>query len=150
MPSFNKFIVMGHLVREIEIKEAQSGATMISNCIATNHKTGGETHATFIDFIIFGRQAELMAEYLGKGDPVLLTGLIQQDNWENANGEKRSKLQMVANEMAFVGSQGDNGNGDNGNSNASRSTMRSGFRDNPMKKPAAKPIQKGEWDDIPF
>ena len=150
MPSFNKLIVMGHLVREIEVKETRSGDKMISNCIATNHKVGGETQATFIDFTIFGRQAEVMAQYLDKGDPVLLTGRIQQNNWQNDDGENRSKLQMVANEMAFVGSQGDNGNGDNGNGNASRSAMRSGFRDNPMKKPAAKPTQKGEWDDIPF
>ena len=68
----------------------------------------GETveQTCFVDVVVWGRQAETASEYLHKGSPVFVEGRLQFDQWENAQGEKRSKLRVRADRVQFLGSPG--------------------------------------------
>ncbi len=131
--------VGGRIVREIELKTSASGISYSRNAIAWDNKRnkdGGDS--TFLDFTIFGKGAELMEQYLAKGQPVILTGYLEQSNWETEAGEKRSKIAMVADRMDFAGGAKDDD--DNGN----RPTRSSS-------PPKAKTKTKRDFDDaIPF
>ena len=99
----------GRIAREIELKRSERGTAYVKNAIAFDNKRGSsDGGSTFVDFTIFGKGAELMEKYLGKGKPVILTGYLQQDRWQSKEGENRSKLTMIADRMDFAGgSDGD-------------------------------------------
>jgi single-strand DNA-binding protein len=59
-----------------------------------------------VDVVVWGRQAETSAEFLQKGSPVFVEGRLQLDQWENQQGEKRSKLRVRADRIQFLGSPG--------------------------------------------
>jgi single-strand DNA-binding protein len=60
----------------------------------------------FVDVVVWGRQAETAAEYLHKGSSVFVEGRLQLDQWENQQGEKRSKLRVRADRIQFLGGGG--------------------------------------------
>ena len=99
--NFNKTILVGKLVRDNELKMVGETA-IINNAIASNraYSKDGEKveEVTFVDFSIYGRLAEILNEYTGKGDEVLLEGRLVNDRWES-NGEKRSKLTLKVDGM---------------------------------------------------
>ena len=68
--------------------------------------------ATFVDITMWGRQAEVAAEYLSKGSPVHIEGRLQLDSWENQEGEKRSRHEVIVENFTFLGS----GRGEGGES----------------------------------
>ena len=69
------------------------------------NKAGESVERTcFVDVVVWGRQAETAAEYLHKGSPVFVEGRLQLDQWENQEGEKRSKLRVRADRVQFLGS----------------------------------------------
>lgn len=73
------------------------------------NKSGETVERTcFVDVVVWSRQAETAAEYLHKGSPVFVEGRLQLDQWENQNGEKRSKLRVRADRIQFLGSPGKN------------------------------------------
>ena len=102
MSNYNKLILLGNMTRDIEIKTAPSGVVVANGGLAVNKKVKGENLVTFIDFKAFGKTAELLDKYIGKGDKVLLEGEIQLDRWETQNGDKRSKLVMYVNTATFM------------------------------------------------
>ena len=109
--AFNKVILSGNLTRDIEIKNF--GSTSVGNfTIAVNNKykdKNGQMQedVAFVDCAAWGRTAETMAQYLGKGRKVLIEGRIKQENWEK-DGQKRSKLTVTVSGFEFMDS---NGNG---------------------------------------
>jgi single-strand DNA-binding protein len=83
-------------------------------------KKGGEwvDEATFVDIILWGRLAEIAAEYLAKGSPALFEGRLKLDTWESKEGQKRSKMRVVAERMQMLGGRSQNSNsGSQGSSN---------------------------------
>lgn len=107
MASYNRVILMGNLSREIEMKYTQSGTAIGSTSLAINDKRKGQDgswveEVSFVDLTAFGKTAELMNEYLSKGSSVFIEGKLKQDTWEN-NGQKRSKLHVIVDQMKFVG-----------------------------------------------
>ena len=64
----------------------------------------------FVDVVVWGRQAETASEYLTKGSPAFIEGRLQFDQWENQEGEKRSKLRVRAERVQFLSSGASNGN----------------------------------------
>lgn len=112
MASFNQVTLIGNLTRDVEVRYIPSGTAVAEVSLAVNEKwtnkdgSKGESVA-FIDCTLWGRTAELAAEYLSKGSPVLFAGKLVQDNWDDKEtGQKRSKLKVKVDTMQFLGSGG--------------------------------------------
>ena len=96
----NKVFILGHLVRDAEMRYANNGSGVTNITVAVNRSYGDETD--FIDVTIWDRGNYKQAEYNAdaqKGDLVLVKGELRQDRWENNNGEKRSKLRINADKV---------------------------------------------------
>jgi single-strand DNA-binding protein len=99
---------MGNLTRDPELKQTPTGRAVADLGLAINdeyRKKDGETvkSTCFVDVVAWGRQAETCHEFLGKGSPVLVEGVLQLDQWENKEGQKRSKIRVRANRVQFLG-----------------------------------------------
>jgi len=109
MVTFNRVILAGNLVRDPEIRYLPSGLSVTSFGIAVNsrYKQNNEVkeEVSFFDIVVFGKQGENCAEYLSKGRPVLVEGRLRQRRWE-AEGVKKSKIEVVAQNVQFLGSPG--------------------------------------------
>tara|TARA_R100000152_G_C6746563_1_gene170133 strand:+ start:139 stop:528 length:390 start_codon:yes stop_codon:yes gene_type:complete len=94
MPAyFNQVTIAGNLTRDTEIKEVGAKSTPVVNCtVAVNDGWGDNEKTYFIDVTLWGKQAVFANDYLSKGSNVLVTGKLQQDSWEDDNGNKRSKI----------------------------------------------------------
>ncbi len=111
MASYNRVLLIGNLTRNPEIRYTPSGAAVADLGLAVNEtfkNKAGETveQVCFVDVVVWGRQAETASEYLHKGSPVFVEGRLQLDQWENQQGEKRSKLRVRADRVQFLGSPG--------------------------------------------
>ena len=111
MASYNRVLLMGNLTRNPEIRYTPSGTAVADLGLAVNEtfkNKAGETveQVCFVDGVVWGRQAETASEYLHKGSPVFVEGRLQLDQWENQQGEKRSKLRVRADRVQFLGSPG--------------------------------------------
>lgn len=106
MASFNKVILMGNLTRDPEMRYTASGSPVASFGLAVNrrYRQGDEQReeVCFVDISTFGRQAELAGEYLSKGRMVLIEGRLQYRTWEDQNGQRRNKLDVVAERVNFM------------------------------------------------
>jgi len=116
MASFNRVILMGNLTRDVEIKYLQSGMAVAEVTLAVNDrrkdsKTGQWVEeVSFVECTLWGRTAEIAGEYLSKGSPVLIEGRLKLHQWET-EGQKRSKLRVVCENMRMVGGRGGGGHG---------------------------------------
>ena len=103
---FNKCILIGHLTRDIELRYTPSGTPVATVGFATNRrfKQGDDLkeEVLFIDVVAFGKQAENAAKYLAKGSKVTIDGRLQQRRWETDTGEKRSKHEVVAEQIIYL------------------------------------------------
>jgi len=106
MVSFNKVILMGNLTRDPEIRYNPNGTAVANLGLAVNrrYKQGDENReeVSYFDVVVFGRQAENCSQYLAKGRPVLIEGRLQQRRWETDDGQKRSKVEVVAQNVQFM------------------------------------------------
>lgn len=108
----NKFIGIGHLTKDGEMKQLNTGVACYKNTIALNHhykKQDGskEQETCFLDFVCFARAAEIMQEYLQKGSKVLLEGRLRQENWQDKDGNKKSKIVLMVENVEFMDSKKD-------------------------------------------
>jgi single-strand DNA-binding protein len=109
MASFNKVILLGNLTRDPELRYTPKGQAVARLGLAVNrsYKTeSGETkeEVTFIDIDAWGKQAELIGQYLRKGSPLFVEGRLKLDQWDDKNtGQKTSKLRVVMEGFQFVG-----------------------------------------------
>ena len=115
MASFNRVMLMGNLTRNPELKYTPSGTAVTDLGLAVNESfknKAGETveQTCFVDVVVWGRQAETASEFLTKGSPAFIEGRLQFDQWENQEGEKRSKLRVRAERVQFLSSGASNGN----------------------------------------
>ena len=115
MASFNRVMLMGNLTRNPELKYTPSGTAVTDLGLAVNESfknKAGETveQTCFVDVVVWGRQAETASEFLTKGSPAFIEGRLQFDQWENQEGEKRSRLRVRAERVQFLSSGASNGN----------------------------------------
>jgi single-strand DNA-binding protein len=176
MASLNKVMLIGNLTRDPEVRYTPKGTAVCDMAIAVNRRFLNETtgerqeEVTYLDIVLWGKQAELAGQYLSKGRPVFIEGRLQMDSWEDkATGQKRSKIKIVAEGMQFIDSKpssgGVGGGGSRGDSEGgppARFTPRSGppagrSEQRPQSQPSSAPddfdgpITEGmEEDDIPF
>jgi single-strand DNA-binding protein len=108
MSNFNKVILMGNLTRDVEMRFTQGGMAVAKLGMAINRKwtqNGEQKESTcFVDLTAFGRQAEVLSQYVSKGSPLFIEGRLEFSTWEDKNGGgKRSKLDVVIENFQFVG-----------------------------------------------
>lgn len=104
MAQFNKVILVGHLVKDPELRQTNSGESVTSFSLAVN-RTGKNGECDFFDITAWRKTAELVANYLKKGSPVLVCGRLQNRSWQDKQGNKRTVTEVVADEVAFIGSR---------------------------------------------
>jgi single-strand DNA-binding protein len=103
----NLVILKGHLTRDPELKTTTSGVSVCDVGLAVNKRfqnRAGEVieKTLFVDCTVWGKQAESLAKYMGKGSPVIIEGALQLEQWENERKEKRQKITVRANSVEFL------------------------------------------------
>ncbi len=117
MASFNKVILVGNLTRDVELRQTPSGTPVADVGLAVNERRKGKNDETieetvFVDVTLWARNAEVANQYLAKGSPVLIEGRLKLDTWESQEGERRSKIKVVAERMQMLAKKGDTPSGD--------------------------------------
>ena len=111
--NLNKVFLMGNLTRDVELKKTPSNMSVANVGLAVNrqYRTNDETReeTTFVDCEAWGRTAEVMGQYLRKGRPVFIEGRLKLDQWQDRDGNNRSKLKVVIENFQFVDSRGGGG-----------------------------------------
>ena len=104
----NNFNCIGRIVKDLEVKTSQGGTAVLNNTVAINrpfkNKQTGEREADFINFVAFGKTAEIIAQYHQKGSLIGLSGRMQSRSYQNSNDQKVFVTELVVNEMHFTGS----------------------------------------------
>ena len=106
MSSFNKVILVGNITRDIELRYTAGGTAVTDIGLAVSDRvkdSSGEwtEETTFVDVTLWGRTAENVSEYCQKGSQILVDGRLKLDQWES-DGQRRSKLKVVANNVQFL------------------------------------------------
>jgi len=108
MANLNKVFLIGNLTRDPELRYIPSGTAVATFTVASNrsyNSASGEKkeEVCFVRVVSWARQAELCGEYLFKGSPVFVEGRLQSRSWETPDGQKRSTIEVVAQNVQFLG-----------------------------------------------
>lgn len=113
--SINKVVISGNLTRDPELRQTASGFPVLGFGVAVNDRrknqqTGEwEDYPNFIDCTMFGARAESVSRFLSKGSKVAIEGKLRWSQWER-DGQKRSKIEVVVDEIEFMTARGEGGN----------------------------------------
>jgi len=153
----NKAIIVGTLGRDPEVKYTANGSAVVNLSVVTNEvwkdKNTGENveKAEWHRIVIFGKLAEIAAQYLKKGQQAYFEGKIQTRKWQGQDGQDRYSTEIVANEMQMLGGRPDASGG--------TTSFNKPQQQNKQAAPAAQPAQSSQFDappvddgfdDIPF
>jgi single-strand DNA-binding protein len=115
--SYSKTLILGTLVRDCEVRFAQSGTAICKFSLAVNERfkdKDGEwkERTDFIEVVLFGKRGEAFAKFHSKGSTAFIEGVLRQDHWEDkTTGQKRSKVFVKAESWEFVGARPAQGDG---------------------------------------
>ena len=137
MVSFNKVIIAGNLTRDPELRFTNGGIPVCSFGMAVNRVRSKTEEVDFFDVSAWRELGETIANYKKKGDPILVEGRLQFRSWEAQDGSKRNKVDVVADNVQFLGRAGDGGDG------GGQGGQRQGRQDDVN-------ISEEDFDDIPF
>jgi len=118
--NINRVILTGNLTRDPELRSTPGGLAICSLRLATNtrrknNQTGDwEDKANYVSVTIFGKQGENAAQFLSKGRPVAIDGRLEWREWQSQSGEKREALEVVADNVQFLGGREDGQGGGGG------------------------------------
>ena len=161
--SLNQVTLMGNLTRDPELRQTPNGQNVCSFSLALNRSykdgTGEWQEVTdYIDIVSWGPLAERVAQYLTKGRRCLVQGRLQSRSWEQ-DGQKRSKVEVLANDVTFLDSRGAGGGEASGGGNFDQTPPadKSDSKPKPTKKPKEDDVviedigdEPINLDDIPF
>ncbi len=156
MANINRVTITGNLTRDPEVRNLPSGTTVCELGVAVNHRRKDNQtdqwveEPNYFNVVVFGAQGDNCAQYLSKGRPVAVDGRLRWSSWEDKNGGgKRSKVEIVAQTVQFLGSRGDAPQGGgNGGFAPQRSDVPADTSD--FGEPAGVGSGGGSDDDIPF
>ncbi len=139
--SFNQVILMGNLTRDPELRAIPSGQNVCNFTLALNRSFKGadgewQEATDFIDVVAWGPLGERVAQYLSKGRPCLVNGRLQSRNWEQ-DGQKRSKVEVNAQDVTFLGGAEGGGSRTSGGDEFDQSAA-----------PKTKPGKSAKKDDV--
>jgi single-strand DNA-binding protein len=103
MVSFNRVILAGNLTRDPELRFTNDGIPVCSFGLAVNRVRSKSEEVDFFDISAWRELGETIANYKKKGDPILVEGRLQYRTWEAQDGSKRSKVDVVADNVQFLG-----------------------------------------------
>jgi single-strand DNA-binding protein len=151
--SINQVILMGNLTRDPELRTTPSGQSVCSFSLAVNRSWQGQDGSQqdavdYFDVTAWGKLGELVNQYMAKGRKCLVQGRLSQRSWEQ-EGQKRSKVEVVANDVTFLdggGAGGDGGSAPRSSGGSSRSSAKK------SDEPAVEDIDDKPIDlsEIPF
>lgn len=105
----NKVILLGRLTKDVELRYTQTTNTAVATfSLAVNNrrtKEGEEQQADFFNIVAWNKLAETSSKYLKKGSPVLITGRLQNRNWDDEQGKKHYVTEVIAEELDFIESK---------------------------------------------
>jgi len=149
----NKVFLYGNLTRDPELKALPSGSNVVNFSVATNRvykdKNGQQQETTeFHNVVAFGRQAEVIAQYVKKGRPLFIEGRLQTRSWDGQDGKKNYRTEVILEQFQFGASAGGGGGqgGGAGRQNAPKA-------EEPKEESPAGiqyPQEEINVDDIPF
>lgn len=160
MRGFSKAIITGNLTRDPELRTTTNGSSVCSFSVAVNRTyrdSSGEQKedVSFIDCSAWGKLGEVINQYARRGTGVLVSGRLDQRSWEDKNtGQKRSRVEIVAEDVNFLSGSGDRSGG--GRSNFGAEGMMGdeagGAPEGEMPDVVPDDIPEGEIDlsDVPF
>lgn len=113
--SLNSVAISGNLTRDPELRQTPGGTSVLSFGVAVNERrksASGEWEdvPNFVDCTMFGTRADALAKYLHKGTKVAVSGRLRYSSWER-DGQKRSKLEVVADDIEFMSKRSQDGSG---------------------------------------
>jgi single-strand DNA-binding protein len=143
--SFNRVVLAGNLTRDPELRFTNDGIPVCSFGLAVNRVRSRSEEVDFFDISAWRELGETIANYKKKGDPILLEGRLQYRTWEAQDGSKRSKVDVVADNVQFLGRAGDSDDAASGGGagQARRGGGRGGRREEVE-------INEEDFEDIPF
>lgn len=105
----NKVILVGRLARDPELRTTNTGKSVATFPLAVDRrfKQEGQPEADFFNIVAWGKQAETICQYLGKGRQIALTGRLQSRSYEAQDGTKRYVTEVVIEEFDFIGNKSD-------------------------------------------
>jgi single-strand DNA-binding protein len=139
--SINRVVITGNLTRDPELRSTAGGMAILKMGIAVNDRRKNsqsgewEDVANFFDVVLFGARGESLSRFLSKGSKIAVEGKLRWSSWETPDGDKRSKVEIVADDVEFMSTRGEGGGGGGGSYSA------------PAAKTPADPVSD---DDIPF
>lgn len=107
MANFASVTLIGHLGRDVELKSLPDGTTVANFSLATERKRRDKEVSTWWRCTLFGKRGETLAQYLHKGDPVLIQGEPSLRAYTAKDGSERQSLEVDVREWAFVGGKGE-------------------------------------------
>jgi single-strand DNA-binding protein len=152
MASFNRVILAGNLTRDPELRYTPKGTALAKIGLAINRtwkNEAGETkeEVTFVDVDAWGRHAEVLAQYMKKGRPLLVEGRLKLEQWDDKQtGQKRSRLGVTLESFSFVDSKGGEGGGASSDAPRARPAAAGSAAPPPAEADGPPP----EEDDVPF
>jgi single-strand DNA-binding protein len=114
MYSLNKAQIIGNLTRDPEVRQTGNGQMVANLGVATNRvwkdqQGNKQEQVEFHNLVVWGRLAEICGQYLKKGQKVYFEGRLQTRTWDDENGKKNYKTEIVAEDMIMLSSKGDGG-----------------------------------------
>ena len=156
MPNFNKVFLMGNLTKDPELRYTPKGTAVARITLAVNRNYTTESgekkeEVSFVDVDAWGRQAEVIAQYMKKGRPLLVEGRLKQDTWEDKNTkQKQSKLKVVLEGFTFIDSNRGDAGGASTEAARSRPVAASAPAPAAPSSDAAEAEPPADEDDVPF
>lgn len=150
----NRVVLVGRLTRDPELRRTSNDIPVVSFTVAVNRpyaKADSDQQADFINCSAWRRQAETVNQYLSKGSLVGVEGRIQTRNYEDANGNKRTATDVVADSVQFLEPKGSSGGGGSRSQNSPydyQSNSNASAEPKPYKE--EEPIIDIPDDDLPF
>ena len=109
---FNKVVLMGNLTNDADVRTTPNGQSVTSFTIAVNRTWRGQDGSqqesvSYIDCVAWGKTGEVIAQYVSKGRPLLVSGRLEQRRWDDKeSGQKRSKVEVIVEDFNFIDSRG--------------------------------------------
>ncbi|MDD5032731.1 MAG: single-stranded DNA-binding protein [Candidatus Pacebacteria bacterium] len=150
--NLNKVFIIGNMTRDPELRTLPSGSAVASFGVATNrvwiNKTGEkQQEVQFHNIVAFGKQAEIVAQYLKKGAMILVEGRLNTRNWEAQDGTKKTRTEIVMEKMQMGPRRDAEFSGNRSQENTSKNPGKTG---NDTLDTIEYPDENGNPDDIPF
>lgn len=163
MPAdLNRVTLVGRLTRDPELRHTQGGDAICSIRLAVSSRARDETgnwgdRSNYFDVTVFGRQAETASTYLAKGRRIGVDGRLSWREWQTQDGSKRQSVEVIANDLFFLDSRGEGGQGGGGGDyqqgsgwSQPQAPAPAGGGDLPVDRSDMTPARPADDDDIPF